>query len=496
MARRHQRDQSRGQVVVTVALLGVLLFGILAVAIDLTVQTNDRRNLQNVADFAALSGVGVLNATPITSSNQNAAVSQALKVIGQNMGWPTSWWTGNLSNYSSSCAPNDCYTITYGKGPYTVTVNSPPQGNAEYNTTNYLQVILHYVETNSIAGIIGQPTSTVGGSAIAYFSGPAQPSGWALYSASLVATGNQGELVYGDTYVGEGIIPQSSGKAAFCALSNPGLGITSGQIFFAPQPPSITKFTGVGQIQTPPNVQYSATSASCSTTGIYASDPGTSSSCSLQGATWDSTNYVCVFNPPPTPPIVETPQVPAAYPGDLYTSFCGTINSSSPQGVYDISPGCNLKVDFSNNINCISIVLPDSPSNPATLTMENSTGSTALTAYGNESKALGCHGAGYSGNNSAIYAPYDPSVDLTGSSSLSPVQMVTNSKSSKNLYTIDGAVYMPSGELDMTSNVPISIIGQAIVGVWNVQTGNHTNPVVTYNGSTSPDLVVQYRLVS
>jgi hypothetical protein len=44
-----------------------------------------------------------------------------------------------------------------------------------------------------------------------------------------------------------------------------------------------------------------------------------------------------------------------------------------------------------------------------------------------------------------------------------------------------GSVYMPSGSMNVGQNAILSITGQAVVQSWNVQSGNFTNPEITYD---------------
>ena len=315
---RIQRAHTRGQVVVTVALMAVLLFGMLALAIDLSIQTNNRRTIQNAADYAALAGVINLK-TPSTpnASDQKQALADALASIGNNMGWPANW---SSSGVIASCGSGFCETVTAfqpasGSPTFSVTVSTPPQDSTEYTGYGYEEVRISEQSQNQIAGIIGQPTNTVAGQAIAFYSGTAGPSAWALYSSTWIQMGNYPEVVYGDTYVGQGLLCQAKqcgGHSALCVLtdSSGSPPVADAQLAFgAPQPPA-----------SPPSswstadliVNYSATLADCTestattagTTGAAWTAGAPSTASCPNGSTFDAslsgTDGICIFTSTPT----------------------------------------------------------------------------------------------------------------------------------------------------------------------------------------------------
>jgi hypothetical protein len=61
--------------------------------------------------------------------------------------------------------------------------------------------------------------------------------------------------------------------------------------------------------------------------------------------------------------------------------------------------------------------------------------------------------------------------------------------------TLTGPVYLPSGTLSVGQNALLSIDGQAIVGTWSVQSGNSTNPEITFDSRYVATLREQLQLV-
>ena len=66
MVKRSRRGE-RGQMLILVAMLGIVIFGAAALAVDLSIQTHDRRTLQNWTDTAALAGARDLPGTTSTA---------------------------------------------------------------------------------------------------------------------------------------------------------------------------------------------------------------------------------------------------------------------------------------------------------------------------------------------------------------------------------------------------------------------------------------------
>jgi len=54
---------------------------------------------------------------------------------------------------------------------------------------------------------------------------------------------------------------------------------------------------------------------------------------------------------------------------------------------------------------------------------------------------------------------------------------------------------MPSGTMRARKNAAIEVTGQAVVYTWDVQSGNHPNPLVTFAPNTDPPNPEVLRLV-
>ena len=249
--RRHHRRNQRAQVLVVTAISAILLFSVMALAVDLGLLTNDQKSMQNVSDTAALSGAGDL---PI--STQSQAAKDALYAVQQNMlnqhssnafgsgDWssvPSSW-----SSPSNQCTTSGHFCTLVTNNGVTVYVATPPQSiasagltasasstcfasspktgpnNSSYSGKFYIEVDVCQTFTNNFASLLGQPRSVVASHSIAYHFGPAGPSGWALYSNTVVQSGNQSEQVQGDIYYGTlyqaGNGNGSLNDASLCAL--------------------------------------------------------------------------------------------------------------------------------------------------------------------------------------------------------------------------------------------------------------------------------------
>ncbi len=249
---RERRQRERGQVIIISALMAVLIFGAAAIAVDLGLQTNDQRQLQNVSDSAALAGAedipgsGGCPGSPSTA--QNAAIVEALGSVGLNMNWGSSW----DPSPSVSCAANSA-VATASDGAYTVTVSTPPATprSANYGASgptgvdgnpqpaDYLEVDLHESVSNSFAAVLGLPTSEIGAHSVAFHWGPSGPYDYTFFSQQQTCSGNQTESITGDAYIGPQYQPQChSGNAAKASLCVYESGGSYGHVTFSQVPPA------------------------------------------------------------------------------------------------------------------------------------------------------------------------------------------------------------------------------------------------------------------
>jgi Putative Flp pilus-assembly TadE/G-like len=135
---RPRSERRRGQVLVLVALMAMLLFGLAAFALDLSLAMSDRRILQSNVDTAALAGAV---AYPTSS---NAAHWIALQYLQKPLGF-----TLPLGVCTSNTA---CPAGTYTTGGYTITIGDP--------SSKQMDLSVQHTEPGLFAGIIGQTVKT------------------------------------------------------------------------------------------------------------------------------------------------------------------------------------------------------------------------------------------------------------------------------------------------------------------------------------------------
>ena len=463
---------------ILVAMIGVVIFGAAALAVDLSIQTHNRRTLQNWTDTAALAGARDLPGSTKT------AVSDALTAVLQNSPWSstTSW-----ASITPTAQAGGGYAITNYAGPgqyskYSISISSPPLTplNTSYTSTSYIEVEVKESVNNNIAGVIGQGTSTDGGHSIAYNPGTGQGFGWALYAQNWAGTGNQQETIVGDVYIGQAVQIQSSGKASFCAATNPD-GSGGHIVLGPPQYPTSTASTvqwkqqhtnsftdgpanGVTKCQNadgtpavPTNSIDQMANEGCPTT--LSTGQGFSG--------YDDSAYTkgCVSNEVIQPPTMAEPSLTGA------TTITTCTNPSLANGVFILDstkcPG-GLSVTQNTTWSCVTVV--DTGGVPITF------GSGGGITMSQSPFGSGCPGFTSSGDpNDGRIAIYVPS---TTSATISIPHNGTT-------YTVTGSIYDPAGTVTVVTNAYINITGQAIVGTWDVQSGNHTNPDITYSAGAS-----------
>jgi Flp pilus assembly protein TadG len=145
-----QPSQQRGQAIVVVALMAMLLFGLGAIAFDLSLTMSDRRMLQADADAAALAGAISY------STSANAAHWVALQYLQSPLGFSLP-----LGSCTSNAA---CPAGTYTAGTYTITIGDP--GSKQMDLT------IQHQEPAVFASLIGAGTVTTGSSVRTMAPGP------------------------------------------------------------------------------------------------------------------------------------------------------------------------------------------------------------------------------------------------------------------------------------------------------------------------------------
>ena len=512
--RHHLRE--RGQVVPIIALSSIALIGATALAVDLSVNTHLKRNLQNATDAAALAGAHDLPATPAQTDRQTAAFDALVtlyKDLGQTL--PSGATikntisTGNGNNCNS--AGTTCHVVV-SVGNYTLTVNTPPQISTQFTGNQYLEAYVTQSSTNGFAGVIGQGKSTEAARSVAYHFAGNQPFGFALYANHLVSTGNDGELISGNVYAGRYVDPQSGGHAGFCA-DNGGL-----IIFGSPQSgdSGYDAKNDPGQADIlPKNAEVVHTiSGSCgsgatanTTSAGTVNETGTPTTCtnSVSGVqftgSFNATINACETSQLGTAPSLPQPTLPTG------TSNCGAVkgaNGHIQPGIYEcdntngttlnvnapMDPGVYEIIKGANNT-CSPKSCYDVDFNGVT---ENLQGVTFVTqgqvSIGFEKGATVTSTPSASCTRTGLGDCLYPIYADTGSSS--SLYVVDNSTS----FTASGTMFMPNGSVNVDSNASLEILdGQAIVDSWNVQSGFHNNPIITYSGAASAPLPELLRLV-
>lgn len=509
-ARRRRRQ--RGQVAPIIALAGTVLIGATALAVDVSLNTHTRRNLQNVTDFAALAGAQDLPAS-VTQTDRQKAVFSALASLQKQLGQPLA--AGSTVDVVRTGAGNDCNDggthchAVFSAGSYSGTIDTPPVSatNTAYDTDGYLEVNLVHTSVNQIGKAVGEGTSTERGHSVAYHFAANQPFGVALFADTYVASGNDGELVQGNVYAQRFINPQSAGQAGFCAGNG-------GRIVLgAPQAPqSYDTQNDQGQADILPhtanvilpqptcNLLGSLTSLNTTASGTVNQTVANPSDCSnpIPGVPMTAQYSdplrggigTCVANPALPPPTTNFQEPTHS------TTPVGGCNSSSQNGpgwyecdgknapalvatsgtmkpgVYVIAHGTNnnckptscFDADFSNvavNAPGVTIMLV----NGATMGIEKD-----ATVTIDPTREPPC----------VQTVPTDCRYSIYSGPGSSSQLFIINNASSLTLY---GTLYMVAGTVNADTNSFLQIVqGQAIVGTWNVQSGNHDNPIITFDG--------------
>jgi Flp pilus assembly protein TadG len=193
---REKREQ--GQAIVVIALMAMLLFGVAALAFDLSLAMSDRRMLQAQADTAALAGA---ISYPTGSNNAHWV---ALQYLQQPLGF-----TLPLGSCASSSV---CPAGTYTTGTYTVTIADP--------ASKQMDLAIQHQQPTMFASLIGAASVTTASSVRTQAPGPtvvpAQFGAVATTGSITVAGGgatvrNFGDGVYAATAFGANNAPHADG---------------------------------------------------------------------------------------------------------------------------------------------------------------------------------------------------------------------------------------------------------------------------------------------
>jgi len=502
--------------VAVTAVMSVVLIGATALAVDLSVNTQAKRSLQNITDPAALAGARDL------PSNPKQALKDALDVLQRNSPWSSSstWLSTAQSAITGTCSSASGSTCTVSvAGPtgytnYTATLSSPPStpSNSSYSSTDYLEVDLSQSSTNAFGVVVGEGSSSEKGHSIAYYAGPTGPYEYAFFAKKQAGSGNSDEHVVGDAYIGGGYTPQSKGQASFCVLELSGPESSSqdtdgdtgggqdndqddqGHVVFSGVPPTVGSDASYGNGGT--------CSSGKGDLSVQAPTPTTSANCPANATAQSyvsngTTYYACVQSPPPVPAIPQpTTTASLSCPANV-----GTVSSSTSPGVYAVPANCVVSLNFATgDINCVSLVLGsgasvqvlDKKNNDyiSSYGFDPTSDSLARSALSNAkitAPTSACGGSATNSNRSVIWA-----ADPGGSSYPTALSNSTTGCCSDTIFL--GTVFLPGQTISFNSNQAMEVVGEAYCGDWEVQSGDHPNPAVTYDSNGAAYVVSTLRL--
>lgn len=524
--RRRRRTSQAGQVVVVTALMGTVIFGAMALTVDLSLHTFNQRTLQNVADAAALAGATDLGRVP-TSAQQQTGITDALSTIKQNQNFPVGW-TGAASATTATATP--CgggasiagYTETVIYQAYTVHISTPPQtAKGSCNVTaNDLEVEMYVNVNNNFGAFVGTTTSTVGAHAVAYHSGPPSPYDYTFFSATEVDSGNQVETITGDAYVGNGYSPQSASKAGLCVneIAEPGSATdTDGDVVAGAQDSDVDDQGHAVFAAVPPSVKAKGTG-----------DPtyGYTGACPAGGQLYAQTTQPASLTPPPlncpagaslgsdsagNQCVMASPVIPSVVlPSATSALACGdTVNKSRAAGIYSVPNGCTVNLSFaSGDVNCVDLVLGTGSSvnvidkkgqNYITSWDYSNTDSVATAAIGLLPATVPASCPGASADTTPTHADNcvicaAPST-ATCTASSCPTALSNGSTGCCSDSLFVGTVFLPGQQIDFSTNQAMEDVGQIYCGFWNVQSGNHPNPIVEHDNNATAFQAETLRLV-
>jgi hypothetical protein len=522
-AGRPRRRAQRGQAIPIIAVASTALLGFTAMAVDLSVQTHARRDLQNATDGAALAGAHHLSTAPVTQSQRVAGVQDAIEVLHTRLQWPLGGQTvyqyaQSQTSGSPGCSGSTSCSVTFTAGGNTVTISTPPvtARTALYNgASQYLEVNVSQRSAAGIGGAVGIVAGNAGGHSIAYHYAPGQPFGFALYADSFAQDSNFDQTITGNIYAYRSIQPQSGGHSATCAQGGsivlgdpqaphpvPSPDPAAGQPQQAATRAASLTFladcssaSGGAVAQTASEGCPSVPGVSLTAANSYVDDPSYTQTLP-SGVTTVGTTRACVAYPAIPPPDLGAPTL------DPNASTYGcTVNGGLVGGVYQ--PGiytCGLTVDHPLASGVFEIVHNATLANDVTIASAvsgtcNAADSSSydvclygVTFYLQQNSGAGA--AMYVGRGGGVKAritPYNPTGSSNPNDGRFPIYAprgVTaqlNVDKNKTLLSLQGTVYMPSGTTSTTSNADLVIDGQAIVSSWVNQGGNHPNPRITYD---------------
>jgi len=519
--------------VIIFAIFATLLLGAVAIATDLSVSTHYRRTVQNVTDAAALSGASQLPIT-VTSSDTAKAVQKALELAHNSYGWPTSsGWAASITNSadcgeaalqcsvtvcagmtSSSPACTKTVTPTNASQPFVLTINSPPKTArvGAYNGDSHrIEVVMHQTTGGFFNAFVGANDQDAAQS-IGYHFASNQPFPFALFSRTIIQSGNQGENIAGNIYADRYLYPQSNGFAGICA--GPDANHNPGYIFLGyPQlddgsPP----YQNDGQSSLPHGFPIQ-TSVTCPVAGgtvgmsatpaVTGCTPGYPANAGGYSVYYDAVDGACEANPPIQPPsVAPLPNLPVYTGAQFYGCGGGLVGGIYQPGEYSCSTGPAItvsnamaagiyEIDHTAAGGC-DVVLNDGADLTAGVTFYLKGGAEICP---NPSSGMHIYQTPYNNPSYPLDAGNDKYAVL--SDNAGTPQIITGGHgggSTAGVWNITGVIWLPTGTVTVSNKNAIEDIGQIVVNQWNDQSGNHLNPSVNYNGANLPPQPEQLKL--
>ena len=440
-----------------------------------------------------------------------------------------------------------CTTVPQGSNtPFSLTVNTPPKTalNTVYNSSdlsvdpNYyerVEVIMHQQSGGFFSGVFGVSSEIAGAQSVAWHLASSTSFPFALFSRTVIQDGNSPEDIAGNIYAQRYLAPQSNGQAAICAGPDPNN--NPGYIVLGAPQAGDSGYAGDGQNGNP-KVRPGADPlqdglSSCANIGGgqvgMSGNPVNNSGCAnafggaLVGSviTFNATDKACEATPALTVPnVMPLPNIPqytttqcasnpasgstinpwvnaaAAPNSDAVAFLCNGNNKPSLNisgsialvpGIYEILPSgnspCDVTIDGTGPaLAGVTFYLINGAGICASPT---SGGLITQTAYcGTCTPGPAEQGDGVydvlsdnSGNN--------PSVTMNGS----------GGGSTSGVWRMTGVIWLPTGTVNISNKNALEDTGQILVDTWNDQSGNHTNPSVTYSGPNASPEQEQLKLV-
>jgi hypothetical protein len=199
-----QRRLQEGQAIVLIALLMLVLFAMLGLAIDSGRAYVDRRDLQAAVDAAALAtGDWYENYTDLAGTTGWGAVPHGTKVFENNL----HLYSGATSNLCLPCPAlvgalnnltQNTYTVSYPNLTLTIVAT-----NTQYNGYQFVYTAVHYLPLAFMQIFGGPTTAMITATATSIVGNQRQTPALLTLSTALCATKLQGAgqlTVLGDTY--------------------------------------------------------------------------------------------------------------------------------------------------------------------------------------------------------------------------------------------------------------------------------------------------------